>query len=108
MAKNDKDLKIGISTEYDGSGAQAALADAEKVKQANTAAAASAPQSGGSSAAASPQSGGQVDTSGEEALAKARENTAEVASVGKKNKVILADKDDHLEPVTTRRKTDND
>ena len=77
MAKNDKDLKIGISTEYDGSGAQAALADAEKVKQANTAAAASAPQSGGSSAAASPQSGGQVDTSGEEALAKARENTAE-------------------------------
>lgn len=77
MAKNDKDLKIGISTEYDGSGAQAALADAEKVKQANTAAAASAPQSGGSPAAPSPQGGGKVDTSGEEALAKARENTAE-------------------------------
>ncbi len=75
MAKNDKDLKIGISTEYDGSGAQAALADAEKVKQANAAAAASVPQSGGSPAAPSPQGGGKVDTSGEEALAKARENT---------------------------------
>lgn len=81
MAKNDKDLKIGISTEYDGSGAQAALADAEKVKQANTAAAASAPQSGGSPAAPSPQGGGKVDTSGEEALAKARENTT--AATGK-------------------------
>lgn len=81
MAKNDKDLKIGISTEYDGSGAQAALADAEKVKQANTAAAASAPQSGGSPAASEPQSGGKVDTSGEEALAKARENTT--AATGK-------------------------
>ncbi len=80
MAKNDKDLKIGISTEYDGSGAQAALADAEKVKQAN-AAAASVPKSGGSSAAGVPQSGGQVDTSGEEALAKARENTT--AATGK-------------------------
>lgn len=77
MAKNDKDLKIGISTEYDGSGAQAALADAEKVKQANTAAAASAPQSGGSPAAPSPQGGGKVDTSGEESLAKAKEKTAE-------------------------------
>ena len=80
MAKNDKDLKIGISTEYDGSGAQAALADAEKVKQAN-AAAASVPKSGGSSAAGVPQSGGKVDTSGEEALAKARENTT--AATGK-------------------------
>lgn len=46
MAKNDKDLKIGISTEYDGSGAQAALADAEKVKQANTAAAAATQEVG--------------------------------------------------------------
>lgn len=79
MARNDKDLTIGISTEYDGSGAQAALADAEKVKQAN--AAASAPPSGGSFAAGVPQSGGQVDTSGEEALAKARENTT--AATGK-------------------------
>ncbi len=83
MAKNDKDLKIGISTEYDGSGAQAALADAEKVKQANTAAAASAPQSGGSSAAPAPQDGGKVDTSGEEALAKAKENTAEATEASK-------------------------
>ena len=104
MAEKSFDMEIGLGMSYDPSGAAAANADIDKLKQN----AASVPQGGGSSAAASPQGGGQVDTSGEEALAKARENTAEVASVGKKNKVILADKDDHLEPVTTRRKTDND
>lgn len=101
MAKNDKDLKIGISTEYDGSGAQAALADAEKVKQAN-AAAASVPKSGGSSAAGVPQSGGQVDTSGEEALAKARENTT--AATGKAteaSKALSAARTDGQKATTT-------
>ena len=41
-------------------------------------------------------------------LGRKQKDRTEVASVGKKNKVILADKGDHLEPVTTRRKTDND
>ena len=53
------------------------------------------------------------DTSRREAakdahLGRKQKDRTEVASVGKKNKVILADKGDHLEPVTTRRKTDND
>lgn len=102
MAKNDKDLKIGISTEYDGSGAQAALADAEKVKQANTAAAASAPQSGGSPAASEPQSGGKVDTSGEEALAKARENTtAATGKAAEASKELTAARTDGQKATTT-------
>ena len=102
MAKNDKDLKIGISTEYDGSGAQAALADAEKVKQANTAAAASAPQSGGSPAAPSPQGGGKVDTSGEESLAKARENTAEATGKATEaSKKLTAARTDGQKTTTT-------
>ncbi len=102
MAKNDKDLKIGISTEYDGSGAQAALADAEKVKQANTAAAASAPQSGGSPAAPSPQGGGKVDTSGEESLAKARENTAEATGKATEaSKELTAARTDGQKATTT-------
>lgn len=41
-------------------------------------------------------------------LGRRKPDRTEVASVGKKNKVILADKDDHLEPITTRRKTDKD
>lgn len=53
------------------------------------------------------------DTSRREAakdinLGRKQKDRTEVASVGKKNKVILADKGDHLEPVTTRRKKDND
>ena len=53
------------------------------------------------------------DTSRREAakdthLGRKQKDRTEVASVGKKNKVILADKGDHLRPVTTRRKTDND
>lgn len=53
------------------------------------------------------------DTSRREAakdihLGRKQKDRTEVASVGKKNKVILADKGDHLEPITTRRKKDND
>lgn len=70
-------MEIGLGMAYDPSGAAAANADIDKLKQN----AASVPQSGGSSAAAVPQSGGQVDTSGEEALAKAKTNTA--AATGK-------------------------
>ena len=73
MAEKSFDMEIGLGMAYDPSGAAAANADIDKLKQN----AASVPQSGGSSAAPAPQDGGKVDTSGEEALAKARENTAE-------------------------------
>ena len=66
-------MEIGLGMAYDPSGAAAANADIDKLKQN----AASVPQSGGSPAAPSPQDGGKVDTSGEEALAKAKENTAD-------------------------------
>ncbi len=73
MAEKSFDMEIGLGMAYDPSGAAAANADIDKLKQN----AASVPQSGGSSAAPAPQDGGKVDTSGEESLAKARENTAE-------------------------------
>ncbi len=73
MAEKSFDMEIGLGMAYDPSGAAAANADIDKLKQN----AASVPQSGGSSAAPAPQDGGKVDTSGEEALAKAKENTAE-------------------------------
>lgn len=66
-------MEIGLGMAYDPSGAAAANADIDKLKQN----AASVPQSGGSSAAPAPQDGGKIDTSEEESLAKARENTAE-------------------------------
>ena len=73
MAEKSFDMEIGLGMAYDPSGAAAANADIDKLKQN----AASVPQSGGSPAAPSPQDGGKVDTSGEEALAKAKENTAD-------------------------------
>ncbi|MDO5472699.1 MAG: hypothetical protein Q4F35_05115 [Akkermansia sp.] len=73
MAEKSFDMEIGLGMAYDPSGAAAANADIDKLKQN----AASVPQSGGSSAAPAPQDGGKVDTSEEESLAKARENTAE-------------------------------
>lgn len=84
MAKNDKDLKIGISTEYDPSGAAAANADIEKLKQ--NAAAVQPPSSGGSAADPAPDSGGaaaaaQQATQAEAGLANARREAAEVSKV---------------------------
>ena len=73
MAEKSFDMEIGLGMAYDPSGAAAANADIDKLKQN----AASVPQGGGSSAAPGPQGGGKVDTSGEELLAKARANTAE-------------------------------
>jgi len=77
MAKNDKDLKIGIAAEYDPAGAKAALADMEKLKGAQ--AAAGSPQGGGSAAAAAPARAA-ADAGGEEALTRAREKTAEATA----------------------------
>ncbi|MGN0837108.1 MAG: hypothetical protein ACI4OS_06660, partial [Akkermansia sp.] len=53
------------------------------------------------------------DTSRREAakdanLGRKKQDRTELASLGKRNKVILADKGDHLEIVTTRRKTDHE
>ena len=77
MAEKSFDMEIGLGMAYDPSGAAAANADIDKLRQN----AAALPQPGGSPAASEPQSGGKVDTSGEEALAKARENTT--AATGK-------------------------
>ena len=78
---NDKDLKIGIKTEYDGSGAQAAIAVAERVKAASEAAAAATQQGGGSTAAGQPQDGGAKEAAqSEQELSKAREATAASAA----------------------------
>ncbi len=74
MEKKDKNLTIGISTEYDATGAERALADAEKIKQA----AATTPQPSGTPAAGAPQGGGSA--AAETALANARKETAEATT----------------------------
>lgn len=72
-------MEIGLGMEYDPSGAAAANADIEKLKQ--NAAAVPPPNTGGSPAGASPSSGAQQATQAETGLAKARQETAEVSKV---------------------------
>lgn len=91
-------MEIGLGMAYDPSGAAAANADIDKLKQN----AASVPQSGGSPAAPSPQEGGKVDTSGEESLAKARENTAEATGKATEaSKELTAARTDGQKATTT-------
>lgn len=79
MADKAFDMEIGLGMEYDPSGAAAANADIEKLKQ--NAAAVPPPSSGGSAAGASPSSGAQNATQAETGLAKARQETAEVSKL---------------------------
>ena len=98
MAEKSFDMEIGLGMAYDPSGAAAANADIDKLKQN----AASVPQSGGSPAAPSPQEGGKVDTSGEESLAKARENTAEATGKATEaSKELTAARTDGQKATTT-------
>ena len=84
MADKAFDMEIGLGMEYDPSGAAAANADIEKLKQ--NAAAVQPPSGGGSAAETPPGSGGaaaaaQQATQAEVGLAKARQETAEVSKV---------------------------
>ena len=84
MADKAFDMEIGLGMEYDPSGAAAANADIEKLKQ--NAAAVQPPSSGGSAAETPPDSGGaaaaaQQATQAEAGLANARRETAEVSKV---------------------------
>lgn len=84
MSDKAFDMEIGLGMEYDPSGAAAANADIEKLKQ--NAAAVQPPGSGGSAAEATPGSGGaaaaaQQATQAETGLAKARQETAEVSKI---------------------------
>lgn len=77
-------MEIGLGMEYDPSGAAAANADIEKLKQ--NAAAVPPPSSGRAAAEPAPDSGGaaaaaQQATQAETGLAKARQETAEVSKV---------------------------
>ena len=77
-------MEIGLGMEYDPSGAAAANADIEKLKQ--NAAAVPPPSSGRTAAEPAPDSGGaaaaaQQATQAETGLAKARQETAEVSKV---------------------------
>lgn len=77
-------MEIGLGMEYDPSGAAAANADIEKLKQ--NAAAVQPPSSGRTAAEPAPGSGGaaaaaQQATQAETGLAKARQETAEVSKV---------------------------
>lgn len=77
-------MEIGLGMEYDPSGAAAANADIEKLKQ--NAAAVPPPSSGRAAASPAPDSGGaaaaaQQATQAETGLAKARQETAEVSKV---------------------------
>lgn len=83
MAKNDKDLKIGVATVYDGSGAQRALDDMERVKTA----AAELPQGGGTTAAELPP----AQTQGEKDLAAATKTAADAAADAAKAQAALTD-----------------
>ena len=98
MAEKSFDMEIGLGMAYDPSGAAAANADIDKLKQN----AASVTQSGGSPAAPSPQEGGKVDTRGEESLAKARENTAEATGKATEaSKELTAARTDGQKATTT-------
>ncbi len=98
MAEKSFDMEIGLGMAYDPSGAAAANADIDKLKQN----AASVPQSGGTDAAPAPQDGGKVDTSGEESLAKARENTAEATGrATEASKELTAARTDGQKATTT-------
>ncbi len=82
MADKAFDMEIGLGMEYDPSGAAAANADIEKLKQ--NAAAVPPPSVGGETAGASPDSGGaaaatQQATQAEAGLANARRETAEAS-----------------------------
>lgn len=77
MAENDYNINIAVGASFDPTGVNEANANLEKLKQT----ADSVPSPGGSPAEPSPQDGGKVDTSGEEALAKAKENTAEATGM---------------------------
>lgn len=84
MAEKSFDMEIGLGMEYDPSGAAAANADIEKLKQ--NAAAVQPPSSGRTAADPAPDSGGaaaaaQQATQAEAGLAKARRKTAEVSKV---------------------------
>lgn len=84
MADKAFDMEIGLGMEYDPSGAAAANADIEKLKQ--NAAAVQPPSSGRTAAEPAPDSGGaaaaaQQATQAEAGLAKARQETAEVSKV---------------------------
>lgn len=84
MAEKSFDMEIGLGMAYDPSGAAAANADIEKLKQ--NAAAVAPPSSGGSAADPAPDSGGaaaaaQQATQAEAGLADARRKTAEVSKV---------------------------
>lgn len=83
MAKNDKDLKIGVATVYDGSGAQRALDDMERVKTA----AAELPQGGGTTAAELPP----AQTQGEKDLAAATQTAATAAAEATKATAALTE-----------------
>ena len=84
MADKAFDMEIGLGMAYDPSGAAAANADIEKLKQ--NAAAVAPPSSGRTAADPAPDSGGaaaaaQQATQAETGLAKARQETAEVSKV---------------------------
>lgn len=85
-------MSIGLGMEYDPSGAAAANADLERLKQA----AASVQQPGGSSAA-----GGRANVSGEEALAKARQKTAEATEESAKAETELSKERTTAQTATT-------